>query len=298
VELLVAVSICGILMSLALPAIHKIREAARQTHCRNNLRQVALGLHNYESVHSVFPPGSQVQDLVGGHQYSKSFGWTIALMPYVEFATVYTEFNWDVDCQIHHRELTALKLPIYVCPSDPNHGMIVLRRVPHPIWGTFADGKWGTTNYLGVSGTDLLDGVTQPTACTQSAGQNEALHSGVFFGNSSIRISDVTDGSSNTAFVAERGVALEWGKWGGAGVANTCPSGIADVLLPGVITNDPASGGLRRPKGDLEDRFAWWSWHSAGTHFSFVDGSVGIVSDSVDFSVLTAFSTRSGSESF
>ena len=74
VELLVVIAVVSILLSLLLPAVQNAREAARRTVCRNHLRQLGLAVMNYESVHRVFPPGSQVIPFLGPRPYSKSFG--------------------------------------------------------------------------------------------------------------------------------------------------------------------------------------------------------------------------------
>ena len=263
----------------------------------HGLRQVALALHQYESTHLVFPPGSQVTAFAGSQPYSKSYGWTVGLLPFVEQAALFSQFDFSLDCQIHHRVLTKQVLAPYICPSDPNSQSPVewdSAGQSDPIWGRYFEGGWGATNYLGVSGTNGLVRTKQPLDCD---GFGQALHSGIFYGNSSTRMADIIDGTSQTMFVGERGVTGGWGKWGGAGMVTRCPMGMADVVLPGVIGGaDGEQGGIRAAVGAGTDRHHWWSWHPGGTHFSFADGSVRFVSYSVNRGIVAALSTRSDSE--
>lgn len=294
IELLVVISITSVLVSLLLPAVQSAREGARRLSCSSKLRQIGLALHNYESTHEVFPPGLQVQNFTGSRPFSKAFGWSIELLPYLEQQSLYDQFDMRLDAQIHHREQTKMRLPIYECPSDPNAGVVLWTRPTNPVWGDYHAGHWGTTNYLGVSGTNGWLSFTQPLDCRSFVNRfdGKGLHDGMFFGNSAVRFADVVDGTSNTLFVGERGVVPEHGKWGGSGVDAFCPAGIADVLLPGVVEGLDPSGGIRLPKGRGSDRGFWWSWHPGGTHFLFVDGGVRFQSFNVDRKVLRDMSSR------
>jgi prepilin-type processing-associated H-X9-DG protein len=164
------------------------------------------------------------------------------------------------------------------------------------VWGDFYRGGWGGTNYLGLSGTDGMIPTVQPTSCSDISADTKSrgLHQGVFFGNSSVRLSDITDGTSQTLFVGERGITLEWGKWGGAGLIGNCPMGITDVVLPGVIGG--IDGGLRPALGEVTDRVHWWSWHRGGTNFSLADGSVRFTSYMTDRNLLARLANRSDGE--
>ncbi|MBL8810827.1 MAG: DUF1559 domain-containing protein [Planctomycetaceae bacterium] len=300
VELLVVMAIISLLSALILPAVQSARESARRLTCLTQLKQISLALHQYELDHRVFPPGSQVQDFFGPHPFSKSIGWPIALLPYVEQRNLYSEFDFNLDAQIHNRRLTSRKLPIFCCPSDPNSGVTDWKStVSDPFWGDYSKGGWGTINYLGVSGISGWQPTSQPTGCSAIAElpEGQGLHDGVFFGNSSIRFADVTDGTSSTLCMAERGVATAWGKWGGPGITSVCPMGMADVVLPGITGGVGGSGGLRPASGHLDDRGFWWSWHPSGTHVAYLDGSVKILSYQTERSVLSAISTRKGGES-
>lgn len=302
IELAVTMAIIGVILALLLPAVQAARESSRRLACKSNLRQLALALHQYESAFSLFPPGSQVQDFQGLRPYSKALGWPIALLPHIEQSPLFSEFNTDLDAQIHHRAQTRKQLPLYQCPSDPNAGVAQWRREKvDPYWGDYYTGDWGTTNYLGVSGISAWQLVHQPNECSTISFSfaGHGLHDGMFFGNSAVRLADVYDGTSSTLLVGERGVTLGWGKWGGPGVIQTCPMGLADVLLPGVdigLHGPKDMDGMREAVGQLDDRAHWWSWHSAGCNFAFVDGSVRLIPYSIDRMVMMEMSTRSGGE--
>lgn len=299
VECLVALAVIGLLAALLLPAIQRAREASRRASCANRLRQLGIALHNYHTAFSVFPPGSQVQDYWRPPAFSKSFGWTVAILPHLDQLRLFERFDTNLDCQIHHRHLTRRSVRAFNCPSDPRAGGPVQWQHPagpHPVWGAYYEGDWGTTNYLGISGTTGMQSAAHFSECDRIAGtpRHRGLHAGVFYGNSHTRLRDITDGTSTTTMLAERGVVDEWGKWGGAGVVFACPFGVLDVVMPGVIGT--TGGGLRRPRGTTGDRLFLWSWHDAGSHVGLADASVRFVSYSVDKSVQRALATRSGGE--
>lgn len=301
VELCVVMVVISIAMTLLFPAVQNAREAARRVGCKNQLRQLVVALHQYEGTHGVFPPGSQVTPFIGPRPFSKAFGWTVALLPYIDQSAIFSKFNFNFDCQIHHRTLTNRRVQLFECPSDPNvPKLIEWRRVPvSQIWGDYSAGGWGGLNYLGVSGTDGMVAVMHPPDCAGVAAgtRHSGLHDGMLFGNSSVRMADVIDGTSNTTFLGERGVTARMGKWGGAGIDGQCPSGFADVVLPGVIKSpDRNQGGLSLPQDEMSYDASWWSWHPGGSHFAMADGSVCFLSYSLDRVIQYSLATRAGSE--
>lgn len=298
IELLTVVSVISLLLSLLLPAVLRVRESARLTNCRNQLRQLGLALHHYESIHSVFPMGIQVARFQAGGLFDKSFGWPVALLPFIEQTNLYERFDFRLDCQVHHRLATNQFVPVFGCPSDPATGVLIEwdgDGVDESIWGPYYHGGWGPLSYLGVSGTDGYIVTDERGKCGDLQPQNAHLEEGVLYHNSSVRFSSIVDGTSNTFLFGERGVVAPYGKWGGAGVARRCPAGLADVVLPGIIRSK-TSGGVHQPYGDFSDQLIWWSWHSFGTNFSLSDGSVKAVSYSVSPDIVAALSSKSGNE--
>jgi prepilin-type N-terminal cleavage/methylation domain-containing protein/prepilin-type processing-associated H-X9-DG protein len=225
IELLVVIAIIAILIALLLPAVQAAREAARRTQCKNNMKQLALSLHNYHDTNFVFPPGFQ-----GGNQAS----WGMMLLPYCEFKPIYglVTFGYTMIstqgpnvAPNRNADQIILVLNLFKCPSAGDPAAISSSRCH----GTPADYGFRTTsaavaNYLGNSGTLCVDGAgpnvpnglfTPPASAGGSAGSSNAGNingtstagvidnGGVLFQDSRIKISDISDGTFNTMLIAE-----------------------------------------------------------------------------------------------
>lgn len=300
IELLVVIFVIALLVALLVPAVQMAREAARRTSCRSNLKQLALALHTYQERHQVLPPGTQIDDVRpprdipgrGALRFTKHFPWIVMILPDIDQGVMYAQFNFDLDCQHDHRPLTSQQLKILQCASDPAAGQPVYWDRP------YYEGPWGSNNYLGVSGTNMATSKNYAWQCAEydrEAGK-APIQSGLLYENSNCRLRDVTDGTSQTLLLGERGIVQQWGKWGGAGVEQRCPFGLGDTVLPGTIDDQLYPGGLRERQETISDRLFWWSWHGGVVHMAFADGSVRGVSVSTDRGVLTAWSTRAGGE--
>ena len=92
IELLVVIAIIGLLIALLLPAVQQAREAARRSQCRNNLKQVALALHNYESTHGIFPGGS-LYAVVGTDTISNACAWGRSILPFLDQAPLANQLD-------------------------------------------------------------------------------------------------------------------------------------------------------------------------------------------------------------
>lgn len=123
VELLVVIAIIGILVGLLLPAVQAAREAARRMSCQNNLKQLGLALHNYESTFRVFPPSTITDGGAAGQPWSAQ----AFLLPFVEGGNVYSRISFSLGYHdgvnrtlFPPNGVAALKIPVLICPSDPN----------------------------------------------------------------------------------------------------------------------------------------------------------------------------------
>src|ERR1700685_405949 len=221
IELLVVIATIAILIALLLPAVQAAREAARRTQCKNNMKQLALSLHNYHDTNFVFPPGFQ-----GGNQAA----WGMMLLPYVEFKPIYALVNpsYTMVSTIgtapnRNVDQISLILNLFKCPSSGDATAITTSRCGGANdWGSRTTNA-AVANYLGNSGTLSVDGagpntpngLFQPPPPLGASGSYSpgnisgtaiagvADNGGVLFQDSRIKISDISDGTSNTALIAE-----------------------------------------------------------------------------------------------
>ncbi len=281
IELIVVVAIIAVLLGLIVSAVQKVREAASRAKCGNNLRQIGLALHMYHDAHGSFPLGNS------GYRPSvdrfASLGWQARLLPYIEqqalWETVAPAYQAaPLPFRPPHVGLTT-SIALYVCPSDGR----TLAEL------TLAGQRPALTHYLGV------------------AGVTSARRDGVLFGNSRVRIADVTDGTSNTLLVGERppGSTGDMFGWWYAGVGQdfwgSCDMvlGVRELKVTTAVPVEDCSVGPYNFRRGVDwnpcDSFHFWSKHPGGANFLFVDGSVRFLSYSAD-AVLPALATRSGGE--
>ena len=177
IELLVVIAIIALLIALLLPAVQQVRESARRTQCRNQLKQLGLALHNYHDLHLTFPPGVIAAD--GNLQDGLHSGLTL-LLPQLDQTTVYEKYDFDVSWRDpSNRAATSTSLSMVRCPSCPG-GL--------PQSGGF---NLPTSDYAFSKGN-------RAWLCFD--GQ---VKSGMFDVNSHVRTRDVTDGMSNTFAMGE-----------------------------------------------------------------------------------------------
>lgn len=262
VELLVVVSVIGVLVALLMPAVQQSREAARRTQCRSSLHQLALGLHNYQDVHGTYPIGSMT---VGPAFTPESgWGWGAMLLPYLDQRPLYERIDFSTQTAVGtNRSTIRTKLPIWVCGSDSAPGEIE---------------------------ADLSSGGHVPVAAGNYCGVESVL-----VPMRTYRPRDVTDGLSQTLFIGERvnqvaqGVGLSYtSSWCGRIATNT-------ETLPNAIPHLPAVAD-RPPNISFAEVNAFTSFHRGGVHFALGDGAVRVLANTIDAQVYEALGTRDGQE--
>lgn len=183
VELLVVIAIIGVLVGLLLPAVQAAREAARRMQCSNNLKQLGLACHNYESSFGRFPPSAVVDLSVTSTGNNGSWGVHGRILPFLEQGNLYNNVDlsiaWDSQMAIDN-----MKVPTYACPSDVGSDQV---RDPgsgrprlYPTSYGFNFGRWYVYNPVNRQGGD-----------------------GMFFPNSFLKFRDCRDGTSSTLLAAD-----------------------------------------------------------------------------------------------
>ena len=208
VELLVVITIIGILIALLLPAVQAAREAARRIQCGNNMKQIGLALHNYHSTHRIFPPG-WVEAGPDGTIAPNLFGWGAHILPFGEQKALYDQLDFNRvlhhgtygDSVVENIDLIGSVVPMYRCPSDLSEPQVAIEEWMPGVGDYFpAVPSMARSCYVGSGATDVL--------CDM--GSNTSGIAGVFYRNSKTRIRDVTDGTSSTLLAGERRGYRQW----------------------------------------------------------------------------------------
>ena len=326
IELLVVIAIIAVLIAWLIPAVQAAREAARRAQCTNNLKQLGLAIHNYESAHAMLPLGRVWAPLPGipfpaFFMGAQNTTWFTQMLPQFEQQALYNAYNFSIGIEgpsgadgmpigiAINSTIYGTKLAAFQCPSDndrtlnliwPTNGYsIVGTRGNYVVsWGNT---QWGQQNSAGGTATLNL-----PVVYLRSA-----------FGHNPIRLASVTDGTSNTVFTAEtlqgRDNDVRGAVWTLAamfmsrftpnssrdfyGVADP-PGGGGDRLGEGFCVDDPAG---KLPCVPVPYPFYDFysgsrSRHPGGVNVGLGDGSVRFIKETISPAIWMGLNTIRGGE--
>ncbi|NUQ64141.1 MAG: DUF1559 domain-containing protein [Pirellulales bacterium] len=292
VELLVVITIIGILISLLLPAVQAAREAGRRTDCENKLKQIGLALHLYHDVFAKFPPGwlpAGNNDTSGG----SSWAWSVFIFPFVEQTALYDTLgvaNSQAIVPLPGDPRDLLR-PLYICPSDAGPERTAWFR------------RYVKSNYPGVNGTGAdsdADGI--PDGRVATAFQDPDAN-GIFGLASAVGFQSVTDGTSNTFAVGEReshkNLGAIWIRAIGMSPATTpgpnmdvVPEAVAGVCNAFKRLNLPNPAFIAPLAGNSDAVGNFSSLHPGGAQFLLCDGSVQFIAASIDLATYQYLANR------
>jgi prepilin-type N-terminal cleavage/methylation domain-containing protein/prepilin-type processing-associated H-X9-DG protein len=323
IELLVVIAIIGVLIALLLPAVQSAREAARRMQCTNNLKQFGLAIHNYVSTHNALPlgriwaprPGRPPDDFPTIFSGTQNTTWFELMLPNLEQGALASAFNFDLGAEgfagaglapawgfLCNSTVSATKMAIFQCPSDAVRDFKItpayaggLLSGPTLTKGNYAV-SWGNTNWR-----------------QRAIGTQNYLKSA--FGHYLVRLQDIRDGTSSTAFAAEvlqgaqydvRGVMWSSVPGGGSYMTRFTPNKYNDYLNlvnGGDFLNQPIFCVPELPQlpctgtaGDSEAFAASRSRHPGGVNVLFGDGGVRFIKDSIDGAIWRAINTIQSNE--
>ena len=315
VELLVVIAIIGILVALLLPAVQAAREAARRMSCGNNLKQLALALHNYHDTYKTFPPdaiwhGNARGTVASGLNDARHYTWIVLMLPFIEQTPLHSQINFSrpaletlPNINVNGKPALGLNLAALQCPSDP-----VLDPAPR---------GYGTSSYAGNAGWDRHRRLAI-----------DSRLAGVFPFYDGVRISNIVDGTSNTIAIGEvttRGYCCRPGpnppddaRWaGGSGSLRPSSSTVSRSAFVATVTgaNEASHSGIMQENkgavlsadGTASGHWGQWTspqhiappvyhphlamntdWTSAGSvhpggaQFGLADGSVRFINETVE----------------
>ena len=322
VELLVVIAIIGVLVALLLPAVQAAREAARRSHCGNNLKQSALAIHTYEDTFKYMPPGC----------YHAVFGtWITAILPYVEQKNLQDRYTFGPSSEFRpsppggiryghalNLPVTRTQVPVFVCPSDQKaanpsviSGVTFHNYVAN--YGNTTRGRMSPCGTMGNGQPNLFGGapfvevIYKATPAEMGLGNYYSYisHDGTF--RQGVRMAEITDGTSNTLGISETvqgqgGDLRGFGWWGGGAHFETflapnspAPDRTEQSCTPNVRPNPPCVN--RQTTSALtEECIAARSRHPGGVQASRCDGSVAFFSNNINLDTWRWLGTAMGGD--
>jgi prepilin-type N-terminal cleavage/methylation domain-containing protein/prepilin-type processing-associated H-X9-DG protein len=322
IELLVVIAIIAVLIALLLPAVQAAREAARRAQCVNNLKQIALAANNYESTNTCYPGGSYSNynggapaNTCGGAGsvapciYPENFSCFVRMLPFFEQSQIYNAVNFGLTTGNNENiTIAGIRLNALTCPTDSNIQPVTIQ-VPgktgtpgNPGYSFNAlsplpAGSWlqAFSSYAGCTGTFGNGGYITNYDLTAAVGcaPQRSEYNGVIYNDSSTRIAEVTDGTSNTIMFGEHCHANLLVNDAAFGISdNSWQSGrwydtLFATMYPVNLKVPPSIGTSVTGASNYYYPTVATSLHPGGANFAFCDGSVKFLKDSINTWALT-----------
>jgi prepilin-type processing-associated H-X9-DG protein len=301
--LLVVIAIIAVLIALLLPAVQAAREAARRAQCTNNLKQITLAASNYHDVNLSFPGGSYspVVKPPAWH-FAQNFSCFVRMLPFTEQSAIYNAVNFDNNYgSFTNVTIAGVRLSVLTCPSDTGNTPTLLRTVSSgntiPGWNFGVNNSpdqppdstylQAFTSYAASMGTFPVS--WQQSFLSSATGPAEfASMNGVIYNDSTINISAIADGTSNTFLFGEHSrtnlmkydpsFAGSDGQWNSGRNYDTL---LATWYPPNVGLSGGNDGSTTAiVKGGFYPETAT-SQHPGGVNMAFCDGSVRFIKNSI-----------------
>jgi prepilin-type processing-associated H-X9-DG protein len=281
---LAVITIVGVLIALLLPAVQAVREAARRAQCVNNLKQLGLAVHNYHDIHNALPMGTPFYFFPEQRGYSDGHSIFVAMLGQYEQQSLFNSLNFSVNIyRFENQTIQATQLNVLLCPSDA----AVSQTVTYPTgWKNIPKGLFvvAYTSYAGNAGTWYHHPRTYNPAGANQIATLTWQDNGIFFRNSAVNFSAVTDGLSNTLLFGERNhgalapiTIRDWHWWFDGYYGDTLFWTAFPINPRKRLTTNATTTLLANVYVEAAS-----SAHPDGANFCMADGGVRFIKDTID----------------
>ncbi len=325
IELLVVIAIIAVLIALLLPAVQAAREAARRAQCVNNMKQLAIAAHNYNSTTNTFPANLYLHPNYSTATYNwNNSSWIVFLLPYMEQQPVYSSINFNYmwgpnklgkwNAAVVGQQNSTVRVTVInslLCPSD-NSASVDTNNADEignsPAAGTSYVGNLGDNclacntfngpsyGFCASQGYNCrMNQLGDPSSQTIPPGPGTG--SGIFWREcSGVSLADITDGTSNTFLAGEQIQRVTfWNAWVEANQSIGSTALPLNYVAPGTKITANGSIIIKTGGSDLGNFAHWYSFrslHPGGGNFAMCDGSVKFIKSTINMAAYQGLSTR------